>query len=134
MWIPYTRGSPIVFITLVGPNARIRNLAALVDSGADAACFPIILAESVFGLKRRDAKKGECQGIGKDKVPTWKWPQSRFSLEWQGVEIPLPNLDFLEITQSLLGRLDFFGAFRVSFDQPNEQMYISSDHGRPWPQ
>jgi hypothetical protein len=126
VWYPYQAGLPLIAITLSGPNSIQRRLLALVDSGADDAVFDIRLAEEVFKLRRSDAKKGDCGGIGRDRIPTWSWPGATFRIEFAGEVIPLVDLEFIELNgHPVLGRDDFFRTFSVAFDQPRAQMYLS---------
>lgn len=124
----------MVLVTLHGPGRSVPVIPALIDSGADAALFDVAWAETVFGLRRSEAVRGECAGIGDMPLMSWRWPESSFFIEFAGEVIPLIDLEFVEMSgPPILGRHDFFARFAISIDEGNQRVFISPDRAVPWP-
>lgn len=110
--------APIVPIVVNGP-ARSLPLQGLIDSGADSSLFPEAIMDTI-GISADDCTRITCAsstGEGSQLV----YPP--------GIEIEIPDLghrmwvvaNFSQLPGglALLGRLDFFRAFRVMIDEPS---------------
>jgi hypothetical protein len=110
---PAARRAPVVRITLRGPNGHAVPHLALIDSGADGTLLPWFLAADL-GIKLEACDPVAGRGVG--GPATFKqWPQDISALI-DGVTIRVPAV-FGPVNQAVLGRSDFFNAFRVTIDE-----------------
>jgi hypothetical protein len=111
--------APVVPIVVRGPR-RALPLQGLIDSGADCSLFPYAIMATI-GINLEDCVETDCMGaVGGGS-------QHVFA---DGIEIEIPDLgrrmhveaNFSQLPGSLalLGRLDFFKAFRVTVDERSE--------------
>jgi hypothetical protein len=105
---PATSGEPV-------------DVIGLVDSGADCACFPLIWAEILgIDLAACTVRRGSTAGGASEQ---YHWPTG-LRAEIVGVEMPLTAV-FTATPVALLGRQDFFRAFRVDFDERNRVFQLT---------
>jgi hypothetical protein len=107
---------PYLTVHLRGPNGSSQNLRGLVDSGADFTCLPLSIARSL-GYSR-DHLQGRTINQVAASVLAWQAiePLRAFALGLPDVEFELLPV-FIEQSQALWGRADFFAAFdRVAFE------------------
>jgi hypothetical protein len=109
--------APVVPIIALGPRRRL-PLQGIIDSGADCSLFSHAVM-APLGISEKDCQLEVCETAGGEA--------SHYVLA-DGIEIELPDLNRslrveaafsrgVERGIALLGRRDFFAAFRVSFDQ-----------------
>lgn len=115
---------PAVPIALVGPNGNpTAPQLALVDSGCDYSTFPRAWAEPL-GIDF-DA---DCEPIvgntasGEDRTQRAYVPGIHGLL--MGHNIPLAAIFNPMLPVALLGREDFFGFFKVAFDQRRQRFRL----------
>ncbi|MGA8035362.1 MAG: hypothetical protein WA823_15415 [Candidatus Acidiferrales bacterium] len=106
---------PVVLTTLVVAG-RKASCHAVVDSGADCCLFPSLLLRKLE-LKSAALPLESSSGVGASNKPTH---YADVSVELHGVGVFPARAEFTEGLNDwgvgLLGHLDFFERFRVSFD------------------
>ena len=104
---------PIVPVRLHSVAGSPAVVMALIDSGADCACFPRDWAEPLgINLSECSPRVGVTAGGENEQV--W-WPQG-VRAHIAGVELQLTGV-FADTPVALLGRQDFFRVFEVAFDE-----------------
>lgn len=99
-----------------------QNLWFLVDSGADTTMLTLSLANQL-GLNINKNKKSRLFGIGEKSVNAYpgkidlKFEESVISVRCYFVDT--------EDTTLLLGRLDIFDKFNISFDSTNQKVIFN---------
>jgi hypothetical protein len=92
---------------------RVIEDFALVDTGADSSAFPLWMM-SRFGVAREDCEAVEFESAaGPGKQWIWSSPITAVILDRRLSLKPV----FADTPTTLLGREDFLGEFKVSFDQ-----------------
>jgi hypothetical protein len=126
---------PLAEIRLRRGDRNVR-VVGFVDSGADFSVFDITIADTL-GLDRSDAQLVENVGPGASSVPTYRWPDARLEIQFEGERFPFTG-SFVPFPPgaeplNLLGRRDFFRRFIVQFWDAAEMMNIdlSPDFPRP---
>lgn len=124
MEFPYVnrRGQfyPIVPVTLRHGAREIRT-EALIDSGASISTFQGDLAEPL-GLALEQGEKIYLQGIGGRVLGYAHTIQLQIGTEQISCKIVFSNE--LISSVNLLGRVDFFEHFLVSFDERNRKVIL----------
>jgi len=106
---------PFVNITLLHNGADFR-VRALLDTGADGAVVPAAVIHEHLGLKYEDL---DDSGHGVAGMGGYKARRLDLTIRYRGwvydgpVMVPDPKCG---LKTTLLGRGDFFSAFRVEFD------------------
>jgi hypothetical protein len=123
---------PYVVVRLWHGNRQIQ-LAALVDSGADASLLDIGYAD-LLGLDRAAASTVQAVVASGDTVPVYRWPAGLLELQFETHRFPFTG-DFIDFGaaadgENLLGRADFFSQFIIQFWDARGLMNIdlSPDH------
>lgn len=135
-WYSYsatpTGVKPIVVVRLLHGNRQVQ-LAALVDSGADASLLDIGYAD-LLGLDRADAQVHAAVVASGEAVSVYQWPPGLLELQFETQRFPFKG-SFIEFTanadgENLMGRKDFFARFIVQFWDARSLMNIdlSPDH------
>lgn len=110
--IPY----PIVKVHL----QTVRGLRAylfIMDTGADDLTMPKYMI-TLLGLKKKDLKESESQGISKKPVKTWEGTiDITFCEKTFPVHCSFTNNNK---TPFLLGKEDIFDKFNITFDNDND--------------
>jgi hypothetical protein len=116
--------APAIRIDLTGPGGTIPAVVALVDSGADSSLFP----EAFMGPLGID--KADCDEIdgnaASGKCKYWRWPKGGLgylTTTFQGQHLRLTAV-FGQTEQTLLGREDFFGTFKIGFDHRKKRFRL----------
>lgn len=108
---------PVLPIVIHGVRNRIPS-RAIVDSGADKSFLPVAIA-SHLGIDLAQCVREDCNTAG-GVTTTYVW-QAGLEAEIQAMRMKVHlKTTFSETPFVLLGREDFFSAFRVAFDQRNE--------------
>jgi hypothetical protein len=108
---------PYLILHLLGLNGSGLSLRGLVDSGADFTCLPLSIAKPL-GYARADLQGRSIEQVA-GSVLAWRAikPMRTFALGLPVVEFELMPV-FIEHSQALWGRADFFAAFRsVAFEE-----------------
>lgn len=97
-----------------GPGGII-TVPGLIDSGADNSTFPIEWTERL-GIDKEACEQAPCNTAG-GITTQYIWREGvEAEIQALGVKIRL-HACFSEVPIVLLGRNDFFAAFRVTVDQ-----------------
>lgn len=113
-------GLPLI---LRGPSARI-PVVALVDSGADSSIFPLEIAAHL-GIDLGQCRREDCTtAAGPSTQHIWE-PGLDAQVQAMNVTVHLRGA-FSETPVGLLGREDFFDAFRVSFDHRRQTFRLEA--------
>ena len=104
---------PVFPVTLVGPGGESPPLMALVDSGADSSLFPLQVAPLV-GVDPNRCEEGTGMTAG-GRSRRYIWSDG-LRATVLGRELQLRGA-FGACPVILLGRGDFFDAFKITFDQ-----------------
>lgn len=101
------------------------NITALLDSGADNTMFPLAWAKA-FGIDQNACVEDDCNTVGGPaKQYVWS-PGLDASVPVMNCDVHL-NACFADgLAVVILGRHDFFDAFRVSFDQRAQSFTLQS--------
>jgi hypothetical protein len=106
---------------LRGLNNMSAKIIALIDSGADCSCFPVIWAEQLgVDLAACVARTGNTAGGSTEQ---FRWVPG-LNAEIAGVEVQLTAV-FTSTPIALLGRQDFFRVFRVNFDERSRSFTLT---------
>jgi hypothetical protein len=103
----------LVPFKVVGPNGAVIVDSGLVDSGADSSAFPLWMMKR-FRIFKNQCKKEKFETSGGEGVQ-WIYPENLKATIF-GRDLELTAI-FTETPIALLGREDFFSAFRVVFDE-----------------
>jgi hypothetical protein len=103
----------LVPFKVVGPNGAVIVDSGLVDSGADSSAFPVWMMKR-FAILKRECKKEKFETSGGEGVQ-WIYPRNLEATIFER-HMALTAI-FTETPIALLGREDFFSAFRVGFDE-----------------
>jgi Aspartyl protease len=105
---------------------------AIVDSGADTSTFPASMAKSLgITLDESCCERGRAATANGETV-IWSYPQGIKALIEDRGEHHL-KADFCDgLTIPLLGRKDFFNAYRVTFDERAETLTLEPLGPRDW--
>jgi hypothetical protein len=127
MALTATPKKPLVTVRLLNGGKGL-DTNALVDTGADYSVFDADLAEPL-GLELTRGKRVNCEGLDGNTLPAYEhtiWiklldaPPS-----WKAIKA---RVVFRENHPSrvgnLLGRIDFFAALLIGFDEKEQKLYI----------
>jgi hypothetical protein len=97
---------------------------ALVDSGADSSMFPLEFAHHL-GIDLGSCRREECRTAG-GSATQHIWEEG-LDVVVQGINRTIHlGASFSETTVVLLGRADFFQAFRVSIDHRAQRFRLEA--------
>jgi hypothetical protein len=109
---------PGIPVVIHGPNGHI-PMYGLIDSGADDALLPLGIAAGL-GIDLTKCRRKTCATAG-GPANVYVWPDNiEIEVQQMGgmrVSAPCRFSDGLPVVLMLLGRNDFFSAFRVSIDE-----------------
>jgi hypothetical protein len=105
---------PCVSVVLIGIGSRVPVLG-VVDSGADNTFIPVSLAQHL-GIDLGKCRTEVCNTAG-GPATQYIWDPG-LDAQIQGINVTLHlKTAFSDTPMTLLGREDFFNAFKISFDQ-----------------
>jgi hypothetical protein len=121
-WYP----TPILPITIMGPNQQPLSTYGVVDSGADSSALPVFLA-SALGIDLDTDCHEDDDGIssGGGGVTQYTYPGG-LAAEAAGTAFTMAAV-FMGTPFILLGQEDFFQTFHVVFDR-REQTFTIRPH------
>jgi hypothetical protein len=98
---------------LIGPSQISVPTFGLIDSGADATCFPLDYAR-LLGIKLDKCQKETVRTAG-GPAPEYIWKSEPIKAVILGRLLEL-EARFSDTPMPLLGQVDFFDRFKVRFD------------------
>ncbi len=122
--LPPAKG-PYLSITLHGPEGRVLNVYALVDSGADTCAMPKSVAE-ILGLDL-DAAEGSNVGTASGSIMAKKVNVNitiHLTHEKKTILAPFNVIMSDYEPPVILGRAGFFDRFYVSFDEKEKRFSL----------
>ena len=107
---------PIVKVGLKSADGHWYTLTAYVDSGADASMLPKGDAE-LLGINVHEGKYWPLMGIGRATIPAYL---HEATAKIGTLEFPA-HVAFADLNEvpRIVGRLDIFRKFKVTFDEQN---------------
>lgn len=95
----------------------------IADSGADSSLFPMAVMDDL-GIAKGDCDKQVQTGAG-GQCDMYCWKGGTLPADFWGTMVDLV-VNFSDTPFILLGRSDFFAAFKVSFDQRSLRFAVES--------
>lgn len=117
--------APAIPVQLKGSSTSLQT-TALVDSGADFSAIPYSMAE-VLGLDL-SGKRTEVGGLGGNvpAVLTKMQVMIQKGHFLKRFNVPVYAVDTMDDEiPVLLGRVEFFDRFKVTFDERNKRIYLT---------
>jgi hypothetical protein len=115
--------APIVVVEVVGTSGRAIPVRALVDSGADFSTFPIEMMKPLGLYKSHCHKVDSETASGKAHCYICKEP---LEANFRGESFDLIAAFMPGLKIPLLGRNDFFEHFKVSFNERDSKLTLTT--------